>query len=93
MGVGDSFASIIGSRIGRIRWSSHSKKTVEGTLAAYVSLRLVLFLATLLGLIPISELTWGVEGVIVLITLFEGLLTQIDNLFLPLLFSLLLLWT
>ncbi|KAJ9106194.1 hypothetical protein QFC21_001338 [Naganishia friedmannii] len=37
LGIGDALASIVGKRIGRLRWSTSSGKTVEGTGAFVVS--------------------------------------------------------
>jgi dolichol kinase len=37
LGIGDALASIIGRRIGQLRWSPASGKTVEGSVAFLAS--------------------------------------------------------
>ena len=36
LGIGDTFSAVVGSKLGRLKWSQ-TNKTVEGTLAAIVS--------------------------------------------------------
>lgn len=48
LGVGDSMASIVGKRFGRIRWAA-SPKTVEGTVAFVLSMVLAAVLLRLVG--------------------------------------------
>jgi len=91
LGVGDSFASIVGSRIGSVRWLAHSKKTVEGTIAAYLSVKAVSYIISFFGIFPMSAMDLKFEVATVCVAVFEGVLTQIDNLFLPILYCILLL--
>jgi len=79
LGVGDSFASIIGSKFGSHRWISSSKKTVEGTVAAYLSVRFAFFVLNI-------SIDWRMELATAFAVLFEGVLTQVDNLCLPIIY-------
>jgi len=94
LGVGDSMASIVGVCVGRIRWFD-SKRTLEGTLAAIITILLTVFalfigmqwinIAFYDGLLHILAPNWS--GVLVATTLacmLEAATSQIDNLFLPL---------
>ncbi|EIN03707.1 hypothetical protein PUNSTDRAFT_139242 [Punctularia strigosozonata HHB-11173 SS5] len=83
LGVGDAVASIVGKRIGRIRWSPTTPKTLEGSTAFVLS---VVSSAWLLRVAGVAEAfsTWRYSGVAVLASLLEALSVQNDNLTLPL---------
>lgn len=77
LGIGDTFASVIGSKFGRIKWP-RSKKTIEGTLAFIIS--------TLLVFNAFAPLTLKITISIILTALLEGNSNENDNLFAPLYF-------
>jgi len=86
VGVGDTAASVVGKRYGRLRWPD-SKKTVEGTAAA--------FLATILaveGLVWLGGAGLGLNRPALVVAAFlacvlEAVTEQVDNLYLPVYFS------
>ncbi|GHJ88536.1 hypothetical protein NliqN6_4938 [Naganishia liquefaciens] len=82
LGIGDALASIVGKRIGRMRWSSSSGKTVEGTIAFVVS---VVFTACALMLTGcVGEFSIPLFTVMTtLVAMMEALSEQNDNLTLP----------
>jgi len=91
IGIGDSAASIVGSKLGRIKWPQ-SSKTVEGTFASVLSqlaFILVAKSAHFPGLENVEIMT-GVFPVICLGSIFEALTTQVDNIVLPLMLYLML---
>ena len=75
--IGDTCAAITGSRVGRIRWSVHSKKTVEGSLAMFVSMFVFLSL--------FSKDWYKILSITFAGSIMEAWTVQIDNLFIPLL--------
>ena len=83
IGIGDSAASIIGSRIGHTKWPYSQSKSVEGTIASIIFQ--ILFLQ-LLFLIKVLEYQsgWGVFVPVILTALLEAHTTQVDNIVLPL---------
>jgi dolichol kinase len=42
LGVGDSLASIVGSKFGTMKWHTDTKKSVQGTTAALLGMTVVL---------------------------------------------------
>lgn len=84
IGIGDTFASIVGSKIGRHKWSSMSKKTVEGTIAGIVAQAGFLYSLYFLGYLPLTKILMAVCGIAVITnSLVEALTDQVDNLVLP----------
>lgn len=91
LGVGDSVASYVGTRLGRTRWPG-TAKTVEGTAAAVGAIVVgAVALCAAAGAVapaPAARLTGGVLlrilGATVATCVLEALTDQIDNLFLPL---------
>ncbi|XP_040581907.1 dolichol kinase [Lepeophtheirus salmonis] len=77
IGIGDSAASIIGSKFGRMQWNSKSKKTIEGTFAS-----LFAQMCTIWVIAP--EDVWIGFGVSVVSSVIELLTDQVDNLIIPL---------
>lgn len=83
LGIGDTCASIVGKRIGKLCWNGQSSKTVEGSIAFVVSVILISLSFRVTGLVesfPIMNYSIG----IFLVGLMEGLTNQNDNLILPL---------
>jgi len=83
VGIADSAASVVGSTVGRIKWSAGTDKTVEGSLAAVISsLGFVWVLSDVWGVTVVS---WGAVTMAVLgMVVTEALSKQVDNLTLPL---------
>lgn len=84
LGVGDTAASVVGSRIGKHHWPGTSK-TVEGTLAAIIaqfSFYLPLLLLTAVQSVwPVSTVLLAV--ILCLASFLEAFTTQVDNIALP----------
>nr|XP_018263518.1 dolichol kinase [Kwoniella dejecticola CBS 10117]OBR85676.1 dolichol kinase [Kwoniella dejecticola CBS 10117] len=82
LGIGDALASIVGRKIGTIRWTSSSGKTVEGSIAFLLSMLLSSGLLWVFGLVdtfkPIPYI-----ATTTLATLLEAFSDQNDNLILP----------
>ncbi|KAI9608030.1 hypothetical protein H4Q26_005483 [Puccinia striiformis f. sp. tritici PST-130] len=83
LGVGDTCASVIGKRFGKIKWNSGSSKTVEGSLAFVGSVIAISLFLRIIGLVqpfPMIKYFFAV----ILISLLEAFTNQNDNLILPL---------
>ncbi len=82
MGVGDAVASIVGRRIGYVRWSGASGKTAEGSAGFVAS---VVASAMVLWFVGAVERFNFIPFVITttLTTLMEAFSAQNDNLVLP----------
>ena len=81
IGVGDSFASIIGSKWGRIKLIPYTEKTVEGLIASVLSQVIfvkLLQIGNFVNFRPILIISIFVTSVL------ETITTQVDNLALPL---------
>ena len=97
IGIGDSFASIIGSKFGKNHLIINSKKTLEGYLASILSQTAFIKILEVFGLIVISQKTlmimdpWGINFhavvvlVIISVSAMEVITTQVDNIALPIL--------
>lgn len=84
IGLGDTFASIVGSTLGKHKWGSNNK-SVEGTLASIAAQASFLYLLNILGFISLSSKLAAVCGIAVITnSLVEALTDQVDNLSLPL---------
>ena len=85
-GLGDACASIMGVIYGRLRWSSVSRKTVEGSLAMVISI--VVFQTLMLYLYGFHNLSTASWSKLILsdalVVLLEATTDQVDNLILPL---------
>ena len=82
VGVGDSLASIIGSRYGRTKWPYSPGKSVEGTIASIIAqVGFVNLLAyfSYLHHVNNSKILFS----IVVTSLIEAYTTQVDNIVLP----------
>ena len=97
IGIGDSFASIIGSKFGKNRLIMNSKKTLEGFLASILSQTAFIKILEVFELIVISQKTlmimdpWCINFhavvvlVIITVSAMEVITTQVDNIALPIL--------
>ncbi|PWY97128.1 hypothetical protein BCV70DRAFT_81287 [Testicularia cyperi] len=81
LGVGDSLASVIGRRYGRLYWAG-SSKTVEGSLAFFTSILASAWLLRFFGLTEFFDMR-KYSFVIAILGLLEGVSDQHDNLLLP----------
>lgn len=82
LGIGDAIASVVGRRFGRVKWSVSIGKTVEGSIAFFVS---VLASALALRFVGLCE-AFNVGPFAIctaLVTLLEAVSAQNDNLVLP----------
>lgn len=77
LGIGDSFASIIGTRFGRHRWSG-GNKSLEGTLAAIISTSIAIYLIK-----TPQEYIYDLLISIISTFILEASTDHIDNLLLP----------
>ncbi|XP_024539538.1 dolichol kinase EVAN-like isoform X1 [Selaginella moellendorffii] len=85
IGIGDTMASYVGYNYGSWRISSTSKKTVEGTMAGIMSLGFSCALIQRL-VSPICFQTYQLAIPAVLAGLLEAYTSQMDNMFVPLVF-------
>ncbi|CRK97670.1 CLUMA_CG011050, isoform D [Clunio marinus] len=80
IGIGDTFASFIGSRIGKHKWFK-SAKSVEGTLANIIAQASFLYLLHIMKVISLDMKLMAISGVAILLnSLVEALTDQVDNL-------------
>merc|ERR1712150_208355 len=83
VGIGDSVASIVGSRYGYLKWPHSPGKSVDGTLASITAQ--IIFLEVLaLNNVVQYQYDLSVFLPIILTSLVEAHTTQVDNLVLPL---------
>ncbi|XP_071964081.1 dolichol kinase-like isoform X2 [Antedon mediterranea] len=88
LGIGDTAASVIGSKYGKHRWSAETVKTIEGTLAAVVTQLAACYVFSAISTTLDSQYSWTAMTAVVLLTsLLEAFTSQIDNLILPLFMS------
>ncbi|XP_011207982.1 dolichol kinase isoform X3 [Bactrocera dorsalis] len=86
IGFGDTAASVVGSKFGRIKWRS-SNKSLEGTLAFMVMTFLPIMFLNYFGYTKLSPMKWFSTSIAILTTsLVEAHTDQIDNLTLPIVF-------
>ncbi|CAD7963236.1 unnamed protein product [Amoebophrya sp. A25] len=85
-GVGDSFASIVGTSCGKHRWPGGLKKTIEGSLGFFVSaFAFQAIMLYILGFHNLSTESWlRLALADFLVAILEACTDQIDNLILPL---------
>lgn len=92
IGVGDTFAGVIGSRFGKHKWPN-TQKTVEGTLASILAQNLFIGILYALSLISLNVKVCAIcEFAIIANALVESRTDQVDNLVLPILTYVLLLY-
>lgn len=83
IGIGDTFASVVGSFIGKHKWPE-SNKSVEGTIASIIAQAAFIYSLHVLGFIPLTLRLAALSGVAVILnSLIEALTDQVDNLVLP----------
>ena len=83
IGIGDTFASFVGSKIGKHKWPG-SKKSVEGTIASIIAQSVFIYALYVLGYLPLNTRLMAVSGVAIITnSLVEALTDQVDNLVLP----------
>lgn len=83
IGIGDTFASLVGSKIGKHKWLK-TQKSVEGTIASIVAQVGFIYALNILGYLPLNTRLVAVSGVAVITnSLVEALTDQVDNLVLP----------
>ncbi|XP_017125026.1 dolichol kinase [Drosophila elegans] len=86
VGVGDTAASVVGSKLGRNKWGK-SSRSLEGTIAFVVSILLAVWLLQITGLLAMTQAKWFATIFAALNTaLVEAFTDQVDNLVLPLIF-------
>ena len=82
--IGDSFASIIGSRYGKHRWPSTSR-TIEGTIAGILTTLGAMYILT--TYIRVESINWNSMIASIMLTFaLEAYTSAIDNLVLPIFF-------
>ncbi|WVW82713.1 hypothetical protein I302_104724 [Kwoniella bestiolae CBS 10118] len=82
LGIGDALASIVGRKIGRLRWTTSSGKTVEGSVAFLLSMLACSGALWLVGVVDTFRPTPYIITT-TLATLLEAFSDQNDNLILP----------
>ncbi|XP_017865758.1 PREDICTED: dolichol kinase isoform X1 [Drosophila arizonae] len=86
VGVGDTAASVLGSKYGRNKWRN-SNRSLEGTVAFVLSILLSVGLLQLSGVLVMTQAKWFATIFATLnAALVEALTDQVDNLVLPLIF-------
>ncbi|XP_016958445.1 dolichol kinase [Drosophila biarmipes] len=86
VGVGDTAASVVGSKLGRNKWGK-SSRSLEGTVAFVVSILLAVWLLEISGLVAMTQAKCFATIFAALNTaLVEAFTDQVDNLVLPLIF-------
>lgn len=84
IGVGDTFASVFGSKFGRHKWPK-SQKSVEGTIASIIAQAIFIYALYASAVMPLTLRLTAVCGFAVISnSLVEALTDQVDNLVLPL---------
>ena len=81
LGIGDSCASLVGRKYGRLHWP-RSSKTVEGTLAFLASVVLSVYALRMLRMVEAFNV-WNLTLISMLLAIVEGISEQNDNLVLP----------
>lgn len=88
LGIGDTMASVVGYNFGSFRLTTKSKKTLEGAVAGTISMLLAcMAIQSIFMQAAFNSSEWISLVVAVLCTGFmEAYTTQLDNVFLPLIF-------
>ncbi|KAG0687344.1 hypothetical protein C6P40_002474, partial [Pichia californica] len=83
LGLGDSFASLIGSLIGKFKWPN-SNKTIEGSISMVIGMMIGFYILDyyMVGISNLEMLSWSNRLLSsILCALFEGIVDVNDNLF------------
>ncbi|XP_017146467.1 dolichol kinase isoform X1 [Drosophila miranda] len=89
VGVGDTAASVVGSKMGRNMWGNTSR-SLEGTIAFVMSILLSVWLLEATGLLAMTQAKWfATIFAAINSALVEAFTDQVDNLVLPLVFYIL----
>ncbi|KAL7738325.1 hypothetical protein ACLKA6_006650 [Drosophila palustris] len=89
VGVGDTAASVVGSKFGRNKWKN-STRSLEGTVAFVVSILLSVWALEFVGVLTMTQAKWFATVFAALNSaLVEAFTDQVDNLVLPLVFYIL----
>lgn len=84
IGIGDTFASVIGSSFGKFKWSKKSTKSVEGTIASILAQLAFICCLNYMGLLYLNTRLMAICGIAVITNaLIEAFTDQVDNLILP----------
>lgn len=86
LGVGDAMGAVVGVKYGTHPWSSNNSRTIEGSLAMFVSMAVPCYYMFFLMLgMEDENNTWSIWlPAILFTTLLEAFTKQIDNFVLPL---------
>ncbi|KYB29183.1 dolichol kinase [Tribolium castaneum] len=84
IGIGDTAASVVGSKFGKFHWPG-SRKTIEGTLACILSQLFVIFAFVYLDYVKLVTSVQYVKTVsaVIVTSIVEAKTDQVDNLVLP----------
>lgn len=86
IGIGDTFASVIGSKLGRHKWGKNSEKSVEGTLASIIGQCIFVYGLHYFEFLNLNTRLTALCGIAVISNaLVEAFTDQVDNLVLPIL--------
>jgi len=83
VGVADTAAAVIGSAVGRIKWTSGGSRTVEGSCAALLSSLTVISILSQISSVEVSSWTALIASCLAVVFT-EAFSKQVDNLTLPL---------
>ena len=81
-GIGDSVASIVGSKFGKCH-ILNTNKTIEGFLASIWAQKIFIKMLELLNLLVISQKKIEILFIIASVSVVEVITTQVDNIALP----------
>lgn len=85
VGIGDTFASVVGSKIGKHKWGK-SIKSIEGTIANIAAQGIFIYVLYMIGFIQLNVVLAALCGIAVISNaLVETFTHQVDNLVLPIL--------
>lgn len=86
IGIGDTFASLVGSKLGRFKWHKSTNKTIEGSIACGLSQLVFIYILYRFGFIygAMNILSFKIIVSVVVVSIVEAFTDQVDNLVLPL---------
>lgn len=83
VGIGDTVASVVGTRFGTHKWSPESSKTIEGSVGAFLAQSICLIVFAISGQVNVRGILFPTIA-LAITTYVEAKTDQIDNLVLPL---------